>query len=354
MSRRCCSLKPVPDPLPQDILNHIKSDEKDLPNLLAHIFHAIHVVGENLRSGHYSATAIGSTNQFGDEQLEVDVLADELIMASLKASGLVANYSSEETPVNNVGGGSVFSVAYDPLDGSSIIDCNFAVGSIFGIWRGSEFLGKTGRDQVCSIMAQYGPRITIALALSGQVTNEGSPYCIEVRFDTLDWEVTNPKINIKETTKIYAPGNLRSINDNINYKNLINYYLDNNFTLRYSGGLVPDVYHILMKSQGVLTNVSSKKAKAKLRLLYECAPIAFIVESSGGSTCACPSEYDDIEQIRQNRKNKREGLEIVGEESVFPCSVLDVPIKDLDQRIGICFGSTAEVNRFREYIFDQF
>lgn len=353
MSRPVVTLKPVPDPLPQELLNHIKPEEKDLPVLLAYIFQAIHVVGENLRSGHYSATAVGSTNSFGDDQLEVDVLADELIMASLKASGLVANYSSEETPVENVGGGSVFSVAYDPLDGSSIIDCNFAVGSIFGIWRGSQFIGKTGRDQACSIMAQYGPRITIALALSGDVTNEGVPYCIEVRFDTISWEITNPKLYINPTAKTYAPGNLRAINDNKNYKNLIQHYLDNNFTLRYSGGLVPDVYHILMKNQGVLSNVSSKKAKAKLRLLYECAPIALIFEASGGSSCACPSEYSEIEDILQQRKQHKEA----GKEppqAEYPGSVLDVVIRDLDQRIGICYGSTEEVNRFREYIFDQF
>lgn len=57
------------------------------------------------------------------------------------------------------------------------------------------------------------------------------------------------------------------------------------YTLRYTGGMVPDVYHILIKSKGIFTNVSSPSAKAKLRLLYECAPMALLIEAAGGSRC---------------------------------------------------------------------
>ena len=59
--------------------------------------------------------------------------------------------------------------------------------------------------------------------------------------------------------------------------------IDNKYTLRYSGGLVPDVYHILIKSEGVLCNASSPTARAKLRLLFECAPIALIIEAAGNN-----------------------------------------------------------------------
>lgn len=59
------------------------------------------------------------------------------------------------------------------------------------------------------------------------------------------------------------------------------------YTLRYTGGMVPDVYHILIKSKGVFTNVCSQNAKAKLRLVYECAPIALLVEAAGGARCVC-------------------------------------------------------------------
>ena len=63
---------------------------------------------------------------------------------------------------------------------------------------------------------------------------------------------------------------------------------------RYSGGLVPDVYHILVKGQGVLSNASSRQAKAKLRLLFEAAPIALIIEAAGGATCVCPTEVFEL------------------------------------------------------------
>lgn len=93
---------------------------------------------------------------------------------------------------------------------------------------------------------------------------------------------------------------------------------------------MPDVYHILIKGEGVLANASSPAAKAKLRLVFECAPIALIVEAAGGASCACPSEVA---------------------EAMTPGSILDVPILDLDRRIGVCYGSSDEVARFKKHIF---
>lgn len=95
---------------------------------------------------------------------------------------------------------------------------------------------------------------------------------------------------------------------------------------------MPDVYHILIKGQGVLANASSKSAKAKLRLLYEAAPIALIIEAAHGASCACASEEE-------------------ANEAVTPCSILDVLISDLDKRIGVCYGSLEEVERFKDFLF---
>lgn len=61
------------------------------------------------------------------------------------------------------------------------------------------------------------------------------------------------------------------------------FYLSKRYQLRYTGGMVPDVYHILIKNKGVFSNVASAAAKAKLRLLYECAPIALLIEAAGGA-----------------------------------------------------------------------
>ena len=81
---------------------------------------------------------------------------------------------------------------------------------------------------------------------------------------------------------------------------------------------------------GVLSNASSPSAKAKLRLLFEAIPIAFIIETAGGSSCVCASEC---------------------EENVTPISILDVPVTDLDKRVGLCLGSKDEVERFKSMMY---
>jgi sedoheptulose-bisphosphatase len=86
---------------------------------------------------------------------------------------------------------------------------------------------------------------------------------------------------------------------------------------------VIDVYHIFAKSKGIFTNASSKSAKAKLRLLYEVAPMGLIVECAGGSA---------IDESKDQ-------------------SVLDIVIDHTDHRMGVCFGSTNEVAKYKEYMF---
>jgi sedoheptulose-bisphosphatase len=144
----------------------------------------------------------------------------------------------------------------------------------------------------------------------------------------------------RDKGKTFAPGNLRATADNERYRNLVNYWIDNKYTLRYSGGLVPDVYHILLKGEGVLANASSLKAKAKLRLLFECAPIAFLVEMAGGLSCFSPSEID-MAASTSTSSTPPPPSSVEG-----AVSVLDVVVSDLDKRIGVCFGSVEEVQRF--------
>jgi sedoheptulose-bisphosphatase len=88
-----------------------------------------------------------------------------------------------------------------------------------------------------------------------------------------------------------------------------------------------------VKGEGILSNASSPKAKAKLRLLYEAIPIALIIESAGGASCVCPSEV---------------------EQAVDPVSLLEVPVTDLDKRVGVCYGSTEEVQRCKDFLFGKY
>lgn len=200
---------------------------------------------------------------------------------ALRETGVVYIGSSEENPLEIDCGCESrhgYSVAFDPLDGSSIVDVNFAVGTITGIWSGRGLLGRTGREQVASSVVMYGPRVTIALALNSSACIDGEMRSLEMTMLADKWVVSRPRLVIGPTAKTFAPGNLRATSDNSKYKSLLDHWISKKYTLRYSGGLVPDVYHILVKGEGVLSNASSASAKAKLRLLYECAPIALVIE----------------------------------------------------------------------------
>jgi sedoheptulose-bisphosphatase len=168
------------------------------------------------------------------------------------------------------------------------------------------------------------------IAFNSISTKSGSNVCMELTMVPSHWMVTKHHVEIRPQAKTFAPGNLRATSDNFQYKALLDYWINNKYTLRYSGGLVPDVYHILIKGQGVFSNASSQSAKAKLRLLYECAPVGLIIESAGGMTTVAPCE--------------------AGQEQLA-MSILDVPIGYFDKRVGICVGSVEEVERFKSHIF---
>jgi len=330
MASFAVSLSSLPSEL-VDLLND-QCHGSSFPLLLTSLLEACRVIGVTMRNGGFSSAKSGTSNVFGDSQLEVDLKTDAVIFDALRNSGVVHIGSSEESPIEVTcgGHGDGFSVAFDPLDGSSIIDVNFAVGSIFGIWKGSGLINRVGRDQCAAMVAQYGPRVTVALAISNEFTKSGERLALELTMHDLEWIVSKPKLSIASKAKTFAPGNLRATADNQAYQRLVSYWIDNKYTLRYSGGLVPDVYHILIKGEGVLSNASSPKARAKLRLLFEAAPIAFIVEAAGGNSCACSSEAGEI---------------------TTATSILDVVISDLDKRIGVCYGSSEEVQRFVSHIF---
>jgi sedoheptulose-bisphosphatase len=325
---------PACDELPHGVAELFSSEQRDagLAGLLGELLASFRAIGNALRNSETGTALVGTQNDFGDEQLDVDVKSDALMFAALRRSGSVHVAASEENPVEcECGGtGSGFSVAFDPLDGSSIVDVNMAVGTIVGVWPGRGLKHRKGREQCAALIAQYGPKVTVAFAISGFAAVSGEAIAMELTMHADRWVISIPKLEIKKKANTFAPGNLRATCDNAAYNELVQFYIANKYTLRYSGGLVPDVYHILIKQQGILTNVASPSAKAKLRLLFECAPIAMIVEAAGGESCVCASEAN---------------------EAVLPISMLDVVADEMDKRVGVAYGSADEVDRFRKYIF---
>ncbi|KAL8137461.1 hypothetical protein V2J09_003462 [Rumex salicifolius] len=292
------------------------TEDKALIRLMMCMGEAIRTIGYKVRTASCGATAC--VNTFGDEQLAVDMLANKLLFEALTYSHFCKYACSEEVPeLQDMGGPAEggFSVAFDPLDGSSIVDTNFTVGTIFGVWPGDKLTGVTGRDQVAAAMGIYGPRTTYVLALKDiPGTHEF------LLLDEGKWQHVKDTYEIGEG-KMFSPGNLRATFDNPEYQKLINYYVEQKYTLRYTGGMVPDVNQIIVKEKGIFTNVISPTAKAKLRLLFEVAPLGFMIEKAGG--------------------HSSDGTQ----------SVLDKVITNLDDRTQVAYGSKNEIIRFEKTLY---
>lgn len=283
----------------------------DVRSLLYHIARGVKYINFSLRAGNTGLA--NSENSSGEDQLKLDVLADQIIMEQLKSSELCALIASEEQDdlVQLPAPRGKFVVAYDPLDGSSLVDSNLSIGSIFGIWEGSELVGKRGNDMVASAYAIYGPRVELVVAIKDK-----GVFMFEMN-DVGEFMLTKSGVELKETSNYFAPGNLRATRVNKKYLKLVNDYITDGRTLRYSGGMVPDLHHMLMKNEGIFTYPGCEKHPGgKLRLTFECAPFAFIFREAGGH--ATDSRGKDI---------------------------LDIEITEAHQRTTIFIGSTDEVHR---------
>lgn len=253
-----------------------------------------------------------STNQFAEEQVEMDVLSNQILEQHLCENDLVCCYASEEEgEIVELHPEGPYSVVFDPLDGSSLVDVNFAIGTIVGIYEGKEILGKTPREQAAALYVLYGPRTILTYSL-GQGKGVHEFVLNNIGEFILDREF----LGVGDEAKVFAPGNISAAAESPAYKHLIIQWIAEKKTLRYSGCMVPDIHHILSKGNGIFINLGGGKyPEGKLRHTFECGPFAFLVEEAGGASSN-------------------------GEKSI-----LDVPIKAIDQRIQIIVGSKNEVER---------
>ena len=243
-------------------------------------------VSQTLRTASVAET--GTSNLLGDKQLVADIEADTRVMNALRECPAVAMASSEENPqdiiLNTTSPNGGYSVAFDPLDGSSIIGADWAVGSIFGIYPGSGFINRTGKDLVAAAYAVHGPRTVLVIARPSSGVDTSNVIAQEFVLLEESWVLQRDKIQIADSKKVFAPANLRASAENSAYRELVQNWLRELYTLRYTGGMVPDVHHILAKGGGVFCNPASHAAPAKLRVLYECLPLAFCIEAAGGAS----------------------------------------------------------------------
>ncbi|KAI0475770.1 fructose-1-6-bisphosphatase [Xylariaceae sp. FL0804] len=312
---------------------------------------AVAAIAAELRRAH-AVSAAGGANAFGDDQLNVDVLAERAVRESLARCPAVVTASSEEDPVERPAASASasshpdpdpsgttapesepeehYAVAFDPLDGSSIIGANFAVGSIFGVWQGRSVLGGAppSERQVAAVLGVYGPRTTALVAVRVPGCN---PACLEIGVDpAADSSSGSVAVVLREDvalaegeehrTRYFAPANLRAASEDARYLDLVTALVRERYTLRYSGGLVPDVAHALAKGQGLYVSPVAPGSRAKLRRAYELCPVALVVECAGGSA------VDPADGRR----------------------ILDRTIDGLEETGGLICGNKEEVRRARD------
>ena len=271
----------------------------DLSTLLAHIGTAAKIVNKKInKAGLVDIIGkAGMVNVQGENQQKLDVFADKVFTDALRSSGECCGIATEENQ-NEI----VFSdkqarkgkyiICMDPLDGSSNIDYNVSVGSIFSIYRRitprgesvkNEDFQQTGTNQVASVYVIYGSS-TMLVYTTGNGVNG---FTLDPSIG--EFCLSHPDMKTPEEGKIYSinEGNYIYFPDGI--KKYIKYCQEKDeksgrpFTSRYIGSLVSDFHRNRLMGGVFLYPPNDKMTEGKLRLVYECNPIAFIAEQAGGA-----------------------------------------------------------------------
>lgn len=256
----------------------------------------------------------GFQNIYGEDQLSLDRGADEIMKTQLQFSGFVREYASEEQdsviPIGK--GGEKYFITADPLDGSSLVDTNLAIGTIIGIHQ-EAVLGRGRNSMVAALYITYGPLMTMVYS-----AGKGAHEFVLNREG--EYVLSHENIEFNEKGSIYSPGGLRK-DWTAGHLKFMEYLEEKGYKLRYSGGFVPDINQVIIKKGGIFTYPALKKEpQGKLRLLFELQPMAFIVEQAGGRAT---NGYEDI---------------------------LSLTVTDLGQRSPIYIGSRFEVEKATEFL----
>jgi fructose-1,6-bisphosphatase I/sedoheptulose-1,7-bisphosphatase len=287
---------------------------------------------------HIAVNAGGDTNVQGEVQKPLDVVSNELFIRTAEWSGHVAGLASEEMdlpyqiPEQYQRG--KYLLVFDPLDGSSNIDVNVSVGSIFSILRAPQDAVESGRDvteadffqpgtqQVAAGYALYGPTTMLVLTVGDGVAG----FTLDPNLG--EFMLTHPSIRVPEDTQEFA---INTSNSRF-WEAPIKRYVDEclagktgprgkDFNMRWIASMVAEAHRILMRG-GVFMyprDTKDPKKPGRLRLLYEANPIGFVMEQAGGRA------------------------------STGRQAMLGVQPTSLHQRIGLVFGSKNEVERIERY-----
>ncbi len=257
----------------------------------------------------------GNENIQGEQQQKLDVLANEIFIEALSQREVVCGIASEENDdYIEIKSGenahlSKYVVLMDPLDGSSNIDVNVSVGTIFSIYRRvsepgqpvelRDFLQK-GVEQVAAGYVVYGSSTMIVYSTGNGVNG----FTLDPSIGT--FYLSHPNMTFTETGKIYSinEGNYAKFPQGV--KNYLKYCQmeeeDRPYTSRYIGSLVSDFHRNMIKGGIYIYPSTSQSPNGKLRLLYECNPMAFLTEQAGGK---CSDGFQRILEIEPTELHQR-------------------------------------------------
>jgi fructose-1,6-bisphosphatase I len=275
----------------------------------------------------------GSENVQGEVQKKLDILSNEILLEANEWGGNLAAMASEEMekifPIPNRYPKGNYLLTFDPLDGSSNIDVNVSIGTIFSVLRcpdgmepSEQAFMQPGSAQVAAGYAVYGPQ-TVFVLTTGYGVN-----CFTLDRELGSWVLTQSNMQIPADTREYAINASNSRHWYEPVQKYVNELIEGkdgprkeDFNMRWIASMVADVHRILSRG-GVFMYPADKRTPdrpGKLRLLYEANPMAFIVEQAGGSAT-------DGEQ-----------------------RILDIVPTNLHQRVPVFLGSKNEVERVTRY-----
>jgi fructose-1,6-bisphosphatase I len=277
----------------------------------------------------------GTDNVQGEAQKKLDVLSNDILIRSKRANGTLAAMASEEMeeiyhiPPEYPRGD--YLLLFDPLDGSSNIDVNISVGTIFSVLRrkGSKAKKPTAEDflqpgtqQVCAGYAVYGPSTLLVLTLGDGVD------CFTLDREHGEFVLTHEKMQVPEDTQEFA---INMSNQRF-WEAPVQRYVEEllmgkagprekDFNMRWVASMVADVHRILTRGGVFMYPLDSKTKEkgGKLRLMYEANPMAFLVEQAGGAA------------------------------TTGRARIMEVQPAELHQRVPVVLGSKHEVERVTRY-----
>jgi len=275
----------------------------------------------------------GSMNIQGEKQQKLDIYANEQFISALKSGGECCIVASEENDDiifldTDVSKNAKYIVAIDPLDGSSNIDVNVPIGTIFSIYRRKTLQGQAtlsdvlqkGTEQVAAGYVIYGSS-TMLVYTTGKGVNG---FTLDPSIG--EFCLSHPDMKIPKTGYIYSinEGNYvhfpQGVKSYIKYCQVEDKETKRPYSSRYIGSMVADIHRNLIKGGIFIYPVTSSAPTGKLRLVYECNPMAFIIEQAGG---------------RATNGNQR---------------IVEINVDELHQRSPIIIGSEEMVKKAESFM----